>query len=108
MPTSEFYQTVYKKIDDIESEMKSSGAWSNKALDPVLLEDMGPFGNNTMPFENWLQFVFIPAVKDIIKNNDEFPETSQVGNYAVYAFDAQPAYQNLTYLLGEFDDLFVH
>jgi len=106
MKNRKFYEKVSTSVDEIEAEMKRVGAWTDKVLDPQLLENMGPFGGRTMPLEYWLQFVFIPRVREIIKNKEAFPEKSQVGVYAAREFDGRGEYAPLVQLLCEFDKLF--
>jgi uncharacterized protein YqcC (DUF446 family) len=60
---------------------------------------------DTMSFTQWLQFVFIPKVKEAAKAN-QFPAKSQVGTQAVRELDTVPTASRLVTLLSEFDDLF--
>jgi len=100
------YQEAQKKIEEIEQEMKRCGAWSDKPFDEKPLENMGPFGMNTMPFERWLQYVLIPKVHEEIKNRNFPPGRSTIATKAVREFDGRDEYIPLTNLLWEFDKLF--
>lgn len=69
-------------------------------------ENMGAFGTNTMTYEQWIQFIFIPNVQDIIQTEGEFPSASETGAYAVRYFDGDRDASQLITLLSEFDDYF--
>ncbi len=62
-------ENVKKKLDEIESEMKHLGMWSKTPLPKEVFQDMGAFGMKTMSFDQWLQFVFVPNVRKLLKTN---------------------------------------
>jgi uncharacterized protein YqcC (DUF446 family) len=68
--------------------------------------DMGAFGIKTMAFEQWLQFVFIPAVKEALAGERAAPAKSQVGRHAAKCFDGDADASHLTDLLCSFDDTY--
>jgi uncharacterized protein YqcC (DUF446 family) len=97
------------KINAIEAELKNIGWWSEKPIDPSKMNFKEPFAADTLAYNQWLQFVFIPRVRTIIKENGDFPKQSQVGGRAVREWDYMERIekaQNLIKLLNEFDDLF--
>jgi len=60
---------------------------------------------DTMTFTQWLQFVFLPRVREAAASG-EFPNSSSVGAQAVREFDGEPDADHLVTLLSEFDALF--
>ena len=66
---------------------------------------MGAFGSNTMTFEQWLQFILIPRIQQIIKDHDEFPSGSMLGTYAIRVFDGDYETAQLQELLYDIDQL---
>jgi uncharacterized protein YqcC (DUF446 family) len=106
MPT---HDTVQRTLDAIESEMKRIGMWQADPLAPGKFDDMGPFGANTMSFEQWLQFVFVPNVRAIVAERGEFPSQSQVSQKAYREWKMwgdMPDVDTLLELLRKFDSLF--
>jgi uncharacterized protein YqcC (DUF446 family) len=99
------HAVVAAKIDAIEAEMKRIGLWQSEPLPPEQFVDAGAFGINTMAFEQWLQFVFVPRVRQIVAENGEYPEESQVGVMAIRNFDGFEEAAELTRMLGAFDAL---
>ena len=100
------YRVVAAKADEIEREMKRAGLWQDKPLAPEQYNFTRAFGMDTMSYDQWLQFVFLPRVREIISTEGTFPASSSVGAQAVREFDGYPKAEALITLLCEFDGLF--
>ena len=98
-------QKVSHYADEIEGEMRSSGMWQDQPLRPEQVNFKQAFGMDTMTFTQWLQFVFLPRVRETVAAN-RFPSSSSVGAQAVREFDGHPQADRLITLLSEFDALF--
>jgi uncharacterized protein YqcC (DUF446 family) len=105
MRPADFQKTVAAQLDRIEAEMKASGLWQDEPLKPEQLQFSEAFAMDTMVFEQWLQFVFVPRVREAVAENS-FPDSSSVGAQAVREFDTVPQANELVVLLSEFDALF--
>ena len=100
------YQTVDAKIAAIEIEMKRIGMWQDEPLKPEQYDFRSAFGADTMAFEQWLEFIFIPHVRDMIVTREPFPSESNVAAQALREFDTSGFdTARLQQLLQEFDDL---
>src|SRR6185436_10956061 len=98
---------VLKRLLEIEAEMKKIGLWQEAPLPAEAYEFRQAFAMDTMAFSQWIQFVFIPRVKQIVAEKGEFPKDSMVAAQAVREFDGAPLdTSNLLTLLSEFDELF--
>jgi uncharacterized protein YqcC (DUF446 family) len=93
------------KLDQIEAEMRRIGMWSVKPPNPEQFQSRQAFFADTMSFEQWLQFVFLPHARDAATGKSPFPKSSSVGVRAVREFDGRDEAHNLGSLLSEFDDL---
>ena len=98
-------EAVAAQIDRIEAEMRAIGLWQSEPLRPEQLQFSQAFAMDTMALQQWLQFVFVPRVREAIAS-DSFPASSEVGAQAVREFDTVPEAGRLTSLLSEFDALF--
>lgn len=85
--------------------MRRIGFWQNEALRQEQLKFTEAFAMDTMTFAQWLQFIFLPRVREAIVSN-QFPTSSSVGAQAVREFDGDPDAGRLVTLLSEFDGLF--
>ena len=96
----------HQRIAAIEAEMKSIGMWQTTPLPPAAMNFKKAFAMDTMAYSQWLQFIFIPRVKQIIAQHGNFPSSSSVGAQAIREFDGDTNAANLITLLCEFDALF--
>ncbi|MEO8284886.1 MAG: YqcC family protein [Chloroflexota bacterium] len=103
MPGTEI---VKAQIVEIEAELRRLGLWRDEPLEPEAYNFSQAFAMDTMPFSSWLQFIFIPRVKEIIESDRRFPSSSQVGAQAIREFDGDNAAAHLVDLLIAFDELF--
>lgn len=106
LPLVPSYESVAERIDAIEAEMKRIGLWHEEGLEPSRLEFTQAFGADTMAFQQWLQFVFIPRVREIVAERGSFPSRSQVGVQAIREFDGYDEAADLVGLLSDFDSQF--
>ena len=101
------YAVVAAKLDEIETEMRRIGMWQEQPLRPEQYDFTRAFGMDTMAFDQWLQFIFIPRAREIVAARGKFPPYSQVSAQAVREFDTHPLdTARLQTLLHEFDRLF--
>ena len=98
-------QKAAQYADQIEAEMRKVGLWQNQPLHPGQMDFKQAFAMDTMTFSQWLQFVFLPRVREAVASNN-FPNGSSVGAQAVREFDGFSEADQLVTLLSEFDALF--
>jgi uncharacterized protein YqcC (DUF446 family) len=96
------------KVDEIEHEMRRIRLWQDQPLAREKYNFTKAFAMDTMSYDQWLQFVFIPRVREIVSTAGQFPESSSVGAQAIREFDTYPDSERLVTLLCEFDRLFQH
>jgi len=96
---------VAERIAGIEAEMKRSGYWSAEPLPQKAYQFQQAFAMDTMAFSQWLQYIFIPRVHQILEEQESFPAESMVGAQAMRELDGDGKASQLLSLLGEFDDL---
>jgi uncharacterized protein YqcC (DUF446 family) len=97
---------VAVSIAGIEAEMKRIGYWSLERLPDEAYQFEQAFAMDTMAFSQWLQFVLIPRVHQILEEQGSFPGESMVGAQAIREFDGDEDANRLVSLLSQFDDLF--
>ena len=100
---------VQSKIEAVEAEMKRIGIWQDQPLAEAQYEFRAAFAGDTMAFEQWLQFVFIPRVKSIVVSGGEFPARSEVSAQAFrewVAWGGREDVEPLIDRLREFDAMF--
>jgi uncharacterized protein YqcC (DUF446 family) len=101
----EIYSLASLKADEIEVELKRLDRWTANPLPDEAFKNMGAFGSNTMSFEQWLQFVLIPRIRQIVEEKSEFPEGSNLATYAIRYFDGDSDSDSLREVLYNLDEL---
>jgi len=102
MPTE---QQVRRALEAIVEEMKAAGLWSEAPLPAEAYEFRAAFAADTMSFGQWLQFVLVPRVQELVARGGPFPSSSSIAVQAVREFDGQ-GLTTLEARLREFDALF--
>ena len=97
---------VRARLDAVTAAMRAGGAWDVGRPDDAAFTDMGAFGMNTMAFEQWLRFVFVPNVEALIAAGGPWPDGSAVAVIAAREGDADPVIASLVEALAAFDALF--
>ena len=91
--------------DEIEAEMKNLGMWRD---DPPSEEEVlrgGAFGMGTVPFDTWLQVVFVQRLRQAADGTFPIPPSSDVGTQATREWDGAGDRDRLLGLLLDVDDL---
>jgi len=103
------YDIVDEKISLIEAEMRRIGMWQAQPPPAEALVITQAFGGDKLAFEQWLQFVFIPRMRQIIVQRGQFPSRSEVADQAYREWKMwgdTPNVDRLLELLREFDAMF--
>lgn len=72
---------------DVEANLRISGKWDQQRPAENLLSSNHPFCVDTLSFEQWLQWIFLPRMKRIIERQEPLPEQSAIYEYAVEYFE---------------------
>lgn len=99
-------EIVKEKISQIEAEMRRIGLWQEEPLPEEAYDYTLAFAKDTMAFHQWLQFIFIPQVRELAENYEQFPKKSQVGISAKHVFEGWQQADRLVAMLKEFDSFF--
>jgi uncharacterized protein YqcC (DUF446 family) len=92
----------------IERELRLQGWWDELPPSAEALASVEPFSVDTLDFEQWLQWIFLPRMKTILENNLPLPNASGIQEMAEMVFasrNVQGKDQRLQALLKEFDQL---
>ena len=103
-PTESDYKKALSLSAAIENELKRLNRWSAPLPDQAF-ENMGAFGQNTIAFEQWIQFILLDRMQAIARDQGEFPTGSNLTGYAVRYFDGDTNADTLINLLKQLDDL---
>lgn len=90
----------------IERELRFQGLWAASPPDPDLLASQEPFSVDTLAFEEWLQWIFLPKMKAIIEQDEPLPAVSGILAMAEMVYQGrQENMSGLLVALKAFDEL---
>jgi len=67
---------------ELEATMKASGLWAKNPPKAEAFMSAAPFCYDTMPFENWLQYVFIERMQQLLASNQALPTGASISPMA--------------------------
>ncbi|TLP54666.1 MULTISPECIES: YqcC family protein [Pseudomonas] len=90
----------------IEHELRTQGWWSDQVPSAEALASTVPFAVDSMAFEQWLQWIFLPRMAQILEHGHPLPNASGILVMAETVFTDRPEQsRELRRLLAAFDQL---
>ena len=91
---------------EVEATFRTSGRWDQYQPPETAFVSEQPFCIDTLNFEQWLQWVFLPRMKQILEHRKPLPRKSAIFPYAEgHLRKGDPPATNLLTLIKRFDDL---
>ncbi len=97
------YQSAASYADRIEQELRGLNAWQAEPPPAAAFQSKRAFFGDTMSFYQWLQWVLLARIRDVVQSRGAFPAHSSVAAYAVRELDGYDEANPLISLLSEFD-----
>jgi uncharacterized protein YqcC (DUF446 family) len=93
-------------LQALEREMRSQGRWERQRPPHQALLSTQPFAVDTLDFDQWLQWIFIPKLNELLVMQLPLPDNCAVGPMAeeVYGPD-NPVAERITSIVSEIDSL---
>jgi len=99
-------QRIADVLLEVEAHLRINGQWDENQPSESALASAQPFCTDTLKFEQWLQWVFLPRMKKILEQQQPLPQTSSIYVYAQNSLPGkQSGVSNLLTLIKRFDDL---
>ena len=90
----------------IERELRQLGLWSELMPPAQALASGAPFCVDTLALDQWLQWIFVPRMKDLIEGGQALPAVSGIAPMAEESYKHDlPRYKELIAHLSRFDQL---
>ena len=94
------HDAVSRIADEIEAELRLLGWWDLPEPPPAF---DAAFGADVMTFPQWIRFVLLSRIRQIVAEVGEFPASSSVGTQATRELDGDERAQRLGSLLSKLD-----
>lgn len=85
----DLYQRTQKLLGDLTVALQHHQLWSVTQPSVEALQSRAPFCVDTMAFETWLQFVFLPRMHALVDGRLPLPSTMQIAPMAEVAFEGR-------------------
>jgi len=100
------YDRIYLLSIDIENEMRALHQWEGGVPETKALASDLPFCYDTLMFNQWLQWIFLPRIRAVVEGEAPLPEKSEIAPMAELWVEEQkiasPGYRLLE-LIREMD-----
>jgi len=73
----------------IEGQLRQLGLWVQEAPSVEALASQQPFCVDTLAFEEWLQWIFLPRLKALLEANAPLPTASGIAAMAEQVFSGR-------------------
>lgn len=67
------YQQLDSTLQQLEKELRRLGWWQETPPEPAALASTQPFHADTLAFEQWLQWIFIPRIRELVAGQGRLP-----------------------------------
>lgn len=86
MPDSTELRTMLEQLAAIEDELRRMGLWSLQPPSVEALASDTPFACDVMPLDMWLQWVFLPRMRETVRLGLRPPAACHIHTYAAHCF----------------------
>ncbi|MFS1423577.1 YqcC family protein [Shewanella sp. 10N.286.48.B5] len=97
------YIKTEQYLIQIEQNLKDANFWSSTKPSAQALASSSPFACDTMGFEQWLQFIFIPKMQQLICMKQALPTQIALAPMAAHVWSQRDDLNPLIRLLAELD-----
>lgn len=88
---------------ELERLLNQHGLWSELSPHPDALQSSAPFACDTLAFEQWLQFIFIPKMRLLLEGGDALPTKMHLAPMAEQVWGTMPRYKKIIEMLALMD-----
>ncbi|BAJ01194.1 conserved hypothetical protein [Shewanella violacea DSS12] len=99
------YLKTTQKLEELEAELKRRSLWSPQAPSVEAMADTSPFSCESMAFENWVQFIFLPKMRALIADRQVLPSNIAVAPMAHHVWNDIKERHTLINIFDELDKL---
>ncbi len=90
-------------LDELEQQLHNAQLWQEIAPSPQLLASEQPFAIDTLEPEQWLQWVFLPRMRALIKAEQPLPKGFAIAPYFEECWRQNGEYATLLVVLTQID-----
>jgi len=93
-------------LDLLERELRAQGRWEDEAPAPEALRSSEPFAVDTLTFDQWLQWILLPRMHELLVRQLPLPADCAILPMAEEVYDTHdPACARILSIIGQIDAL---
>ncbi|MEP0177313.1 MAG: YqcC family protein [Paraglaciecola sp.] len=100
------YKEVEVLLKKLEKQMTLALLWSDAHPSDVDLNSQAPFACDKIPFEHWLQFIFIPKMTMVVNSRNSLPQNLVLMPMAEQSFLGRSHLSKVLLVIAEIDRWF--
>ena len=98
------YSQLISLLIDLEYELRRAQLWATYSPTDEALSGVEPFCIDTMTFQEWLQFVFLPRMYLLLEQELPLPEACNITAMAETVWAGTPAAKPVIVVLRSLDN----
>lgn len=83
------YIAIAEVLLDIECELRRARLWEDESPDPEALASDQPFALDTLAFHQWLQFILLPRMQQLVQDRLPLPAACTISPMAEEVYQQQ-------------------
>ncbi|NAW68393.1 pseudouridine synthase [Vibrio sp. V27_P1S3P104] len=87
----------------LEKELKAAALWQHQKPKVHYLQSKEPFSLDILHPHEWLQWIFLPRMQQLLADNAPLPQGFLLTPYFVEVWQEQPQYQAILNVLHQID-----
>lgn len=96
-------EVVAALLNDLLEVLQQANLWQLEEVEAEKLLSSAPFCCDTLRFEQWLQFVFLPKMDQLLCANAPLPKNIAIAPMAEIHFGSHRCFQKLHRVLSKID-----
>lgn len=80
------YQKTTQLLNGLQTELQRLEFWQENPPSTTAMQSTAPFCCDTMPLHQWLQFIFLPKMRQLIAQQQPLPKKIAIAPFAEVAY----------------------
>lgn len=97
--------TLFSLLQQLEAELRICGLWQSQAPNAAALQSSQPFAIDTLAPHEWLQWIFLPRLHQLMTENQALPRGFSIAPYFEQAWLEQAELAPVLTILYQIDEV---
>jgi len=99
------HQKLSELLLELEAALIKTELWQQEPIDESLLTSLQPFSHDMLRVEQWIQFIFIAKLEQVIRDNVHLPSPCSITPYVKEALKDNPQGETICEITLKIDQL---